>query len=175
MVSGPTGLDRMIVLTGVDEVVKTLKEELPEAMQNTIVKNAMYRVMNTRVIPLIKEQIREQGLVRTGNMEASIMVTKAWLRDRSNVRLAVGPGILSEDKAFSLFSSYRRPYYARYLEIGTNRVSKKGNPAGIKARRFMLKSHFMIKVKYAEWMREALAEEFMKWKLKKLRKVWGKK
>lgn len=175
MVSGPTGIDRMITLSGVSEIAQVLKEELPAAMQNTIVKNAMYRVMNTYVIPLIKEQIKEQKLVRTGNMVESIMITKAWLRDKSDVRLAVGPGILSEDKAFSLFQNYRRPFYARFLEEGTNRVSKKGNPAGIKARHFMLKSYFTIKVKYRDRMREALAVEFAKWKDKELRKLLKKK
>ena len=171
-----TALDKMITLTGFEELAQVLKSQLPDAVQNRIVKNAMYKTINNKVIPLIKAQIKAQGLIRTGSLEASITIVKQDFKNKLLPRLVVGPATLSEEQAFiTMVSKYRAPFYARFLERGTHRMSKNGVTCGIEARQYMLKSYFTIKVKYAEWLKEALLDEFTQYKERELRKFFKKK
>lgn len=158
-----------VELTGFKELADMLRTELPEAMQNRIVKDAMYSVVNRKVIPLIKKEIQEANLIHSGSLYHSIVIVKADVRNKHLPRLVVGPGLLSEDEAFlKPISTYRRPWYARFVEGGTKVRAGRGS---VKGRRFMLKAYLTIKVEYQQWLREAIAERFVKWKANQLKKA----
>lgn len=161
-------------LKGFEELAYVLREELPKAMQNRIVKDAMYSVVNRKVIPLIKEEIKNSKLYRTGSLYHSIVIVKQDVKNKHRPRLVVGPGLLSEDQAFMKpVMQYNRPWYARFLEGGTKVRMGRGS---VKPRRFMIKSYLTIKIEYQQWMREAIAERFAKWKANQLKKALkGKK
>ena len=109
--------------------LKNNLDELKRAMKDRIAKKAIYHAAS-KVSEAAREQIRQEDLIYTGNLERSIGV--AGNKDVKDGQVGVKVGIIKwdGDRAVKLYKGDaglegvdRDAFYGRFLELGTKTIT----------------------------------------------------